>query len=40
MKLHLFKIEVFSNMNLFTVTFVQFNAAMLNKSINYLEWFN
>ncbi len=32
---HLFKIEIFYN-KCFTVTFDQFNASLLNKSINFL----
>ncbi len=33
---HLFEIEIFSNIiNVFTVTFDQFNASLINKSINF-----
>ncbi len=37
-KEHLFEIESFCNIiNIFTVTFDQFNASLMNKSINFLE---
>ncbi len=35
---HLFEIEIFYKIiNVFTVTFDQFNASLLNKSINFLK---
>jgi len=37
-KQHLFKIEIFYNIiNVFTVTFHQFNASLMNKSINFFQ---
>ncbi len=39
-KQHLFKTEIFCNIkNVFTVTFDQFNASLLNNSINFLYFF-
>ncbi len=36
---HLLEMEIFCNIiNIFTVTFDQFNAALLNKSINFSYW--
>ncbi len=35
---HLFEIEIFCNIiNVFTVTFDQFNASLMNKSINFFQ---
>ncbi len=36
--IYFFKIEIFWNIvNVFTVTFDQFNASLMNKSINFFE---
>ncbi len=38
---HLFEIEIFPNIiNVFTVTFDQFNASLLNKSITYIQTYS